>query len=130
VRGLPTYRTETGSLVKATGIGIVVALGVGILWGYIPEWNFYLALLLGFGIAEGMAWAAKGKRGSDLQAIGIAAVLLGIVLSRVVIAQRLGITWEMVNEFSEPVENALYLRPIPDGLFAALSVAIVWYRFR
>jgi hypothetical protein len=130
VRGLPTYRTETGSLAKAAGIGFGVAVVVGVLWGYIPEWNFYLALLLGFGVTEGMAWAAKGKRGYDLQAIGIVAVLFGIALSRFVIAQRLGITWEQVNAFSEPVERALYLRPIPDGLFAAMSVAIVWYRFR
>jgi phage FluMu protein Com len=130
VRGLPTYRTETTSLAKAAGYGLAVALVIGVIWGYIPEWNFYLSLALGFGVAESMAKAAKGKRGSDLQALGIAMVILAIVLSRVVIAQRLGITWEMVNAFSKPVENALFLRPIPDGLFAALSVAIVWYRFR
>jgi hypothetical protein len=52
------------------------------------------------------------------------------LVSRVVIAQRLGITWEQVNQFGPYVEDQLYLRPIPDGLFAAMSVAIVWYRFR
>jgi hypothetical protein len=130
VRGLPTYRTETTSLAKAAVFGLAVALVIGVIWGYIPQWNFYLSLALGFGVAESMAKAAKGKRGADLQVVGIACVILAVVISRVIIAQRLGITWEQVNAFSKPVEDALYLRPIPDGLFAALSVAIVWFRFR
>ena len=128
--GLPTYRTDSTSLTKAAGIGIAVALAIGVIWGYIPNWNFYLALLLGFSVAESMARIAGGKRGRDLQAVGIAAILLGLLVSRVVIAQRLGITWEQVNQFGPYVEDQLYLRPIPDGLFAAMSVAIVWYRFR
>src|SRR5687767_14210953 len=57
VRGLPTYRTETGSLLKAVGMGPGVAVVVGLLCGYIPEWNFYLCLSIGFGVAEAMAWA-------------------------------------------------------------------------
>lgn len=130
VRGLPTYRTETSSLAKAAATALGVAAAVGVLWGFIPEWNFYLSLLLGFGVAEGMAWAAKGKRGVDLQVTGIAAVLFGIAVSRLVLAQRFGISWEQVNAFSDLVERALYLRPVPDGLFAAMSAAIVWYRFR
>jgi hypothetical protein len=130
VRGLPTYRTDSTSLTKAAAVGFAVAVAVGIIWGYIPNWNFYLSLLLGFGVAEAMAKAANGKRGRDLQAVGIAAVLIGLLISRVIIAQRLGLSWEQVNQISKPVEDALYLRPIPDGLFAALSVAIVWYRFR
>jgi hypothetical protein len=101
-----------------------------VLWGYIPKWNFFLALLLGFGVAEAMARVTNAKRGRDLQAVGIAAVALGLLVSRVVIAQRLGISWQQVNDMAPFVEDWLYLRPIPDGLFAALSIAIVWYRFR
>ncbi len=55
---------------------------------------------------------------------------LGLVLSRVILAQRLGISWEAVNEFQPFVEDQLYLRFLPDGLFAALACVIVWYRFR
>ncbi len=130
VRGLPTYRTDSTSLAKAAGIGIAVAVAAGVIWGYIPKWNFYLSMLLGFAVAESMVRMVNGKRGRDLQAFGIAAVLLGLLVSRVVIAQRLGISWDQVNEFGSFVERRLYLRPIPDGLFAALSVAIVWFRFR
>jgi hypothetical protein len=127
---LPTYRTSSGSLAKAVAAGLGVALIVGVIWGYWPQWNFYLSLALGFGVAEAMAWAAKGKRGPDLQVIGIAIVVLGLILSRVILAQRLGISWEVVNEFPPGIEDALYLRIVPDGLFAALACLIVWYRFR
>lgn len=130
VRGLPTYRTETGSLAKAGGMGLAAAVVIGVIWGYIPQWNFFLSLAIGFTVAEVMAKAANGKRGVDLQVVAIAAVLLGIAVSRVILAQRLGLTWEQINQFSDPVARALYLRVIPDGLFAALSVAICWYRFR
>lgn len=106
---------------------VVVA---GVAWGYAPEWNFYLMLILGFGVAESMAWAAKGKRGVDLQVVGIGAVIFSLVLGRAILANRLGISWDDINQFRPGVEDALYLNLIPDGLFAALAIAIVWYRFR
>src|ERR671920_326717 len=54
VRGLPTYPTDSTSLAKATGVGFALAILIGVIWGYIPNWNFYLALLLGFSVAESM----------------------------------------------------------------------------
>src|SRR6185437_7408292 len=54
VRGLPTYQTNTVVLLKSIGIGLVIAIVVGLVWGRFPNWNFYLALILGFGVAEGM----------------------------------------------------------------------------
>jgi hypothetical protein len=138
VRGLPTYRTTSDALAKAAGVGLLVAVVVGVVWGYWPIWNFYLMLALGFGVAEAMAWASKGKRGVDLQLVGAFAVLLGLVIGRVVLANRLGVSWEQVSQWGTVVVNgrliqvqdALLLRFIPDGLFAALAFAIVWYRFR
>lgn len=130
VRGLPTYRTDSTSLAKATAFGLAVAVAIGVIWGFIPSWGFYLSLAIGFATAEAMAHAVNGKRGRDLQLVGIAAVLVGIAVSRIVLAQRLDLTWEQINAFSPFVERAMYLRIIPDGLFAALAAAIVWYRFR
>lgn len=130
VRGLPTYRTSTDAMAKSIAIGFVVAGLVGVIWGFIPNWNFYLALLLGFSVAETMAFAAKGKRGADLQVAGVLAVLFGLIVSRVIIAQRYDISMADVNAFSNYVENRLYLRLVPDGLFAGLAALIVWYRFR
>jgi hypothetical protein len=133
VRGLPTYRTTTGAIVKSAVVGLVVAAAVGALWGIIPNWNFYLALLLGFGVAEGMAWAANYKRGSDLQIIGVVCVLIGLAVARVVIAERSPIysIGDLLNHATNPaVASAFQLRLIPDVIFAAIALAIPYIRFR
>lgn len=144
VRGLPTYATSGSILPRAAGVGLAVALAVGLLWGFAPSWGFYLALLLGFGVAESMAWASNAKRGRDLQLVALAAIAFGLLVSRAVLAQRLGITWadvnalgvvftpEVLREYGGPVtvEDALRIRFIPDGLFAAIPFVIGWIRFR
>jgi len=130
VRGLPTYRTDSSTLAKSIGLGVIVAVAVGVIWGYIPEWNFYLSLLLGFGVAEAMAFTSKGKRGADLQIAGILAVVLGLVVGRAVLANRYDLTWAEINRFPQYIKDGLYLRFFPDGLFAGLAALIVWYRFR
>ena len=102
---------------------------VGLAWGFFPEWQFYWALLLGFGTVETMVRLLKKRQGLDLQAIAIAIVVYGIVLSRVVLAQRLGVNWRD-TEFGPVVQRVLYLRPVPDLLFALLPIVIAWIRFR
>ncbi|CCF83781.1 B-box zinc finger protein [Nitrolancea hollandica] len=132
IRGLPTYRTSTGSLLKAVLIGLGVALATGALWGFFPAWKFYAALVLGFGVAEGIAWAADDKRGADLQAIGMGCVLLGLLVSRLVMAEHLGISFDYIRgHLTDPHLMAfLQLRLLPDLLFAALAVVIPFIRFR
>ncbi len=132
VRGLPTYRTSSGTILKSVGIGLVVAIATGVLWGLFPSWNFYATLILGFGVAEGIAWAAKDKRGADLQAIGMGCVLLGLVVSRLVIAQQFGFSFDFIrSHLTDPHLMAfLQLRLLPDLLFAALAVVIPFIRFR
>ncbi len=130
VRGLPTYATPGASLLRAALAGITVGLGFAVLFAWIPQWNFYLSLALGFGTAEAMARAAKNKRGADLQILGIAILLGAMGLGRALLAWRENLTWAEVNTFSPYVENLLRMSLTPDGLFAALTVLIVWYRFR
>jgi hypothetical protein len=119
----------TGTLVAAAA-GLAVATGVGVAWGFFPNWGFYLALALGFGVVETMVRVLGARRGTDLQAIAIAIVVYAMVLSRVIVAQRTGIDVAAVNDFSQPLQRALYLRPIPDLLFCALPILIAWIRFR
>jgi hypothetical protein len=130
VRGLPTYPTGVDALVKAAGIGLVLALVIGYIWSRYPEWGFYLALVLGFGIAESMAWAAKGKRGVDLQVLGIVLVALALVLSRYLLFDRFGLSLSQYTDLNDRGKEVLHVKLIPDGLFAAMSFLIVWYRFR
>lgn len=133
VRGLPTYQTSSGAMLKALIVGSVVAVAVGILWGIFPQWNFYLALALGFGVAEGMAWAANYKRGSDLQIAGILLVVLGLVIARITIAQhdpRVSLDTLLNNATHPAVQRIFQLRLLPDLVFAAIAVAIPYIRFR
>lgn len=127
---MPTYATETPSLLKAGIAAFAVAITVGFLWGFIPGWGFYLSMLLGFGVAESMAFLTGGKRGLDLQLVGWAAVLVGLVLSRVVLAQRLDLSWDAINQLGAAVEVPMHLEIVPDGLFALLPFLIVFIRFR
>jgi hypothetical protein len=125
-----TVAVDPAATAKATAAGLVVATLVGVGWGYFPDWQFYWALLLGFGVVETMARFLRARRGSDLQAIAIAVVVYGIVLSRVILAWRLGVAWDAINAFSPAAQRILYLRPVPDLVFAALAILIAWIRFR
>ena len=77
-----------------------------------------------------MSRAAKNKRGVDLQLLSIGIVIAAMVLGRVFLAYRLDLTWEQVNTFSPFIEDRLRMSLAPDGIFAALTVLIPWYRFR
>ncbi|MDQ3780989.1 MAG: hypothetical protein M3354_10675 [Chloroflexota bacterium] len=130
VRGLPTYATSSPVLAKAAAAGLAVALPVGLLWGFGPAWQFYLALALGFGVVEAMATVSQQKRGRDLQMLAMAIIAVGVVLGRVVLAQRLGVSLDQVNDLRPAVERQLYLRLVPDLLIAALPLFLGWIRFR
>jgi hypothetical protein len=114
----------------AAAAGLAVATAVGIAWGFFPDWQFYWALLLGFGSVETMVRLLTKRQGIDLQVIAIAIVIFGIVLSRVVLAQRLGINLAEIQTLRPAVQRGLYLRPLPDLFFAVLPILIAWVRFR
>jgi len=118
-----------GTLTAAVA-GLAVATVVGLAWGFLPDWQFYWALLLGFGTVETMVRLLQKRQGLDLQAIAIVIVVYGMVLSRVVLAQRLGVNLAGIESFGPIVQRVLYLRPVPDLLFAILPVVIAWIRFR
>lgn len=130
VRGLPTYATTPSVLGKAAFYSAPIALLIGFVWGFFPTWQFYLALALGFGVAETMARAANGKRGRDLQFLAMALVAIGLLVSRVVLAQRAGIDLGQINDLTPRLERSLYLRVLPDLLFAVIPFVLGWIRFR
>ncbi len=142
VRGLPTIRTGTDVLAKAALAGLAVAAIVTVLWYVGPEWKFYLSLALGFGVAEAIAYVAKGKRGVDLQVVGIAIVTFAAIAIRVLLAWKYGVTWDQVMAGDQLIVrdgdrfvggsalDFVQLRVIPDLLFLAMTWAIVWIRFR
>ena len=130
--GLSWSDVPTPLLLRATLAGLAVALVVGWLWSRIPDWQFYLALVLGFGVAEAMAWAARAQRGRALQAIGVLCVAAGLLLSRVLLLAELG---GAPADFARILTDArlwahVQVRPIPDLLFALLALVIPVVRFR
>ncbi len=114
----------------AAAAGLAAATAAGLGWGFFPDWQFYWALLLGFGTVETMVRLLTKRQGLDLQVIAITIVVYGMVLSRVVLAQRLGINLVEIQDVSSAAQRALYLRPVPDLLFALLPIVIAWIRFR
>lgn len=142
VRGLPTIKTSSTVLLRAGAAGLAVAVFVSLLWYLGPDWKFYLSLALGFGVAEAMAYIAKGKRGTDLQIVAIAIVTLAVVGVRVLLASKYGIPVDQIMS-EEPVlvseggrmiagtaRDFVQLRIVPDVLFIVMAYAIVWVRFR
>lgn len=133
------YDTTAQRIPIAVAVAVVVAIGVGILWGFFPLWSFWFAIGCGFGIAEGIARFAHVTRGSTYQAIGMIGVALCVVISRVVIANRLGIGFGSLggtlasNRIDSPAAaqqiGDLAIN-IPNIVYIALALAIPWVRFR
>jgi hypothetical protein len=48
----------------------------------------------------------------------------------VVLALRFGLNLAEIEPLRPAVQRALYLRPLPDLLFALLPILIAWIRFR
>lgn len=130
VRGLPTYPTSGDALIKGVAVGFVVAIVIGVIWSRGPQWGFYLALILGFAVAEVLAWAVKEKRGTDIQVVGIALVALSLLISRYLLFRDNNVPFDQFFNLTEYGQTVLYVRLIPDGLIALLPMVIVWYRFR
>ncbi len=125
-----TIKANPAATAKAAAAGLAVATVAGFGWGVLPNWQFYWALILGFGVVEAMARILGMRRGIDLQAIAIAIVVYGMLLSRVVLALRLGVDVSAVEALTPQLQRTLYLRPVPDLLFMILPILIAWVRFR
>jgi DNA-directed RNA polymerase subunit RPC12/RpoP len=130
VRSMPTIRTESHVLLKSVAGGALVALVVAVLWRFIPDWNFYLCLAMGFGVVETMSFFSGNKRGKDLMAAAMLIITAGFVLSRALLANRYGFSLLDINELTPYVTSLLQLRAVPDLLYMGLAYLIAWIRFR
>ncbi len=136
-----TYETNAAILARALAAGVAAAVALGAAWGrWIDaglglrspyDWSFWFALLLGFGVAEAVSWAANRKRGVNLQLVGMACVLLGVLVSRLVLNARLGGPVTLDRFLADPLGffGVLRLGFLP-LLFVALACAIAYVRFR
>ena len=93
MRRLPTYELTSLQFVRAAGLGLLVALVVGILWAWVREivpsfgFSFLLSILVavgvGFAIADVISRSVNRKRGLPLQVIGGACFLFSYLVSNV-----------------------------------------------
>lgn len=83
---LPTYAMDSTSVTKSVLAGFAFTTVVGLVWALLPGYDFWAALILGIATGEVVSGAANQKRGPALQAVGLAAAVWGIVLSRAALA--------------------------------------------
>lgn len=79
-RHLPTFQISPAILLRGLGAGLIAATILSYLWSLVPGFSFWMALLLGFGTGEAVAWATNRKRGRLLMVVGVVAVLAGFLL--------------------------------------------------
>jgi hypothetical protein len=135
----PVYRTSPQLLVRAAAVAAVIAIAVGILWGFQPLWSFWFAIGSAFLIAEAIVRVTGAKRGSTYQMIGMLAVLLCVVISRVVLANRLGLSLADIgnvlnsSRIDSPRSRLLFqvmALDLPNIVYIVLALAIPYVRFR
>lgn len=133
------YRTSPQLVARAVAVAAVIAIAVGVAWAYQPAWSFWFAIGGAFAIAEAMVRATGAKRGNTYQMIGMIAVLAAIIICRIVLAHRIGLTFGDIGNIlgssridsqqSRLLFDALAL-DIPNLVYIALALAIPYVRFR
>lgn len=81
---LPTYAVSPDYYLKAALFGFVAAGAAGVLMGLFPAFEFWAALVMGILTPEAVGIATNQKRGPGLQAVAMAAVVFGFIVSRLV----------------------------------------------
>ncbi len=82
---LPTYAVSPNYYLKAGLAAIAAATVSAAIMGFFPDFEFWGALLMGITVPEAVSFASNQKRGPGLQAVGMAAVVVGFAISRVII---------------------------------------------
>gem|GEM_PF-4405110 len=135
----PVYRTSPQLVTRAALAAGVIAVVLGVAWGFQPFWSFWFAIGGGFAIAEAIVRVTGAKRGNTYQTIGMVGVLACIVICRVILANRLGIGLnDMLNVVtttrvdSPQSRGLLHLMALdlPNIVYIALALAIPYIRFR
>ena len=85
LKSVPTYAVSSDYYIKAAAVGVGLAMAIGVLWGLFPGFDFWAALIMGIVVGEGVSWAANLKRGPGLQIVGLGAVAVGVLVSRLVL---------------------------------------------
>lgn len=86
VRRLPTYQIPTIHVLRGLGAALAVGALLGLLWRYLFPFNlgfffgFFVALGLGYAVAESVSLATNRKRGPPLQVVAAAGVIVAYLI--------------------------------------------------
>lgn len=132
--------TSPQLVARAVGIAALVAVALGMTWGFFPLWAFWFAVASGFAIAEGMVRVTGARRGSVYQTVGMIGVLACAIICRVVLAYRFGYDFTKIGQAfavgrldtSREGRNLTYALAldIPNLVYIGLAMAIPYIRFR
>jgi hypothetical protein len=87
LKRVPTYQLSGKYYLRATGVAVGLAIGMGLLWGlirfvpFVGFFNFIIGGLVGYGVGEGISLAANRKAGTILAVIGGITVVAAYCIS-------------------------------------------------
>ena len=83
LKKLPVYEISTIFYIRAIAAGLATAAVLGAIWPFIPLGGFFLffiALVIGYVVGEGISLAVNRKRGPGLQIIAGISVVVSYVI--------------------------------------------------
>jgi hypothetical protein len=94
LKKLPVYEISTIFYIRAIAAGLATAAVLGAIWPFIPLGGFFLffiALVIGYVVGEGISLAVNRKRGPGLQIIAGISVVVSYVVKSIIEASDLGL---------------------------------------
>jgi signal peptidase I len=130
---------EMFGLSGAVAVALVTAIVAGLVWGYVAKWtgNDYSYLSLVVGVIVGLAVSQVSRGGSAIQAAGVVASLLGILIGKYLsfaftTRDQFGLHYgvlsgDMFRLFRDSLSDVFDLY---DVLWILLAVAAAWFLLR
>ncbi len=94
LKKLPVFEISTIFYIRAIAAGLATAAVLGAIWPFIPLGGFFLffiALVIGYVVGEGISLAVNRKRGPGLQIIAGISVVVSYVIRSLIEASDLGL---------------------------------------
>jgi hypothetical protein len=94
LKKLPVYEISTIFYIRAIAAGLATAAVLGAIWPFIPLggfFMFFIALVIGYVVGEGISLAVNRKRGPGLQIIAGISVVVSYVIRSLIEASDLGL---------------------------------------
>jgi len=137
----PLYKIDPSRLPLAIAGGLGLSLLGGVAIALLPDYVFFIALLMGFLVSDAVARLSNQKRGPTMQIIGIGCIAAGLVATLVVFtllhpgafdnafaagssAQSYGVSFTQLSPFASGQIDLFHI------LMYAVAMLMAWVRLR